>query len=94
MPQLQFVPLIVLMAIAVLAWLVAAYSYFNMLVRAKHGWTRLVFGLGWWSPGKIAQYIEADGLPHYGRFIKALLWFMAAVVGAMVYVFIQVLLAG
>lgn len=94
MPQLQFVPFIVLIAIAVLAWAVAAYSYANTLLRAKKGWFHLLFRLDWWSPDKVGQFIESDGLPHHARFIKALLWFMAAVFGGMIYGFVQILLSG
>ena len=84
--QLIHLPIQILMAVAVVAWLVAAFSFFGMLANTKQGWTSLVFRFGWWLSSDMSQYLTADGIAHHRRFMKAFVWFFGAILAAIAYV--------
>lgn len=87
----QILPLAVLMAVAFAAWCVAGYSMIGILANARDGrWLRLMFQFGWWNPRTADQYIDAPGLPHRQRLLKAMIIFFAAVFCAFGYGFLQI----
>ncbi len=88
-------PFIAIIAIALMIWVIAAYSFFNMLRHVRSGnWIKLLFQMGWWNPQKIDQFIDPPGIPHYRRLIKAILWFLIAVVCGIAYGAFQISLQG
>ncbi len=91
----EVLPFVVIIVVAIFFWLVAAYSFLNMLRHVRGGnWFRLMFQYGWWNKNKINNTIDPPGIPHYRRLITAIIFFLAAVASAFVYVIIQLALKG
>jgi len=76
---LEILPVVIAAAVAMVAWCVAAFSFFGMLANTRQGWTSLVFRMGWWFSPDIGAYLTEPGIAHYRRFLKAFAWFMGTV---------------
>jgi hypothetical protein len=89
----EVLPFVVIIVVAIVIWLVAAYSFLNMLLHVRGGnWFKLMFQYGWWSKNNISNYIDPPGIPHYRRLIRAVIYFLAAVGCGFVYVVFQLVL--
>ncbi len=80
-----------LAATAVIAWFVAAFSTFGMLVNARDGrWIRILFHPGWWNRSRADEFVNPPGLAHRRRLMAAVFVFMAAILAGLVVVMIQI----
>ena len=91
--SIAFLPFIALIIIAMVIWVVAAYSFFNLLRHARGGkWHRLIFQFGWWNKDKVDQYIDPPGMSHYHRLTRAIFYFLVIVICAIAYAVLQLML--
>lgn len=82
-------------AAAVAVWVVAAWSFWGMLKNVRDGrWWRLLVNPAWWLPHRTEEFLEAEGMPHYRRLMKAIVSFLGLVLAGIVFGFVMVLTGG
>ena len=93
--NIEIVMIVVFVALALAIWIIAAYSFVQMLRRTRQGhWSKLLFQYGWWNPNNVNQYLSPAGIPHYQRLIRAIGAFMIVILCGMVYVFMRIWISG
>ena len=92
MESWQAVPIILIVLAALVAWAIAAYSMIRMLGHTRGRWFALMFKPSWWRPSKVDEYIEPEGIPHYRRWMKCILIFMAAIAPIIIFSLIMAVL--
>ena len=95
MPKIEIVSTVIFVICALLIWIVAAYSFVQMLRRTRQGhWSRLLFHYQWWNSNKVGNYITPAGIPHYRSLVRAIAAFLALILCGMIYVLLRIWMAG